>query len=266
MSLLGANLKTGGPYFGLANMYASPGSIERIGADWDWIWVDGQHGEMGEDDVLALVRACDLVQRPALVRVPSHEAGRIGRTLDTGASGVIVPLVNTPAQARAIVLAAKFPPLGERSFGGRRAIDRHGRQYAATANHDTLLVAQIETPDALRQAEAIAAEPGIDALFYGGDDVMLRLGRKMTEARPLDELEQDLLTVGNACRNHGKLAVMVAGNPGVIALAMRCGFQLIVAGGDVPFLAESSRRAIADARRAAQSAPPGNPAAAKSLY
>src|SRR3954468_19114352 len=87
------------PLLGLSVMYPSAGALERIGSDWDWIWIDGQHGEMGHEQTLALVRACDLIQRPAVVRVPGHEAGPIGKALDTGAAAVIVPVVDTPEQA-----------------------------------------------------------------------------------------------------------------------------------------------------------------------
>ena len=127
-------------------MYPSPGALERIGGDWDWIWIDGQHGELGYQDALSLVRACDLIGRPAVVRVPGHEAGPIGKALDMGAAAVIVPCVDTPEQATIAVDAAKFPPLGKRSYGSRRNIDFQGRSYSDTANDDTLLIIQIESP------------------------------------------------------------------------------------------------------------------------
>src|SRR5688500_15778631 len=168
------------PLLGLSVMYPGPGAVERIGPDWDWMWIDGQHGEMGYEQTLALVRACDLIQRPAVVRVPGHEAGPIGKTLDMGAAAVIVPCVDTAEQAGAGADAAKFPPLGKRSYGGRRPIDFQGRSYSDTANTDTLLIAQIESPQAIENADAIAATSGVDALFLGPDDLMLRRGHSMT--------------------------------------------------------------------------------------
>src|ERR1051326_7954884 len=130
MKLIRPTLATGVPQLGICVSYPAPGIVERIGIDWDWIWVDGQHSDQSYQETLAIVRACDLVQRPAMVRVPSHEFGGIGRALDMGATGVIVPLVDTPEQARAVVRAAKFPPLGGRSYGGRRPIDSLGRLYS----------------------------------------------------------------------------------------------------------------------------------------
>jgi 4-hydroxy-2-oxoheptanedioate aldolase len=229
-------------------MYPSPGVVERIGADWDWIWVDGQHGELGYNDTLSLVRACDLIRRPAIVRVPSHEYGGIGRVLDMGASGVIVPLVDTGDQARRLVMAAKFPPLGERSYGARRACDLQGRLYAQNANAEVLLIAQIETPEGLRNVDDIAAVDGIDAIFLGPDDLMLRLGFKMDETRPIAAVEKDLIAVARACEAHGKLAVSVAFTAETLALCLAHGYHLIAAGSDVGFLAGSSKQVSARAR------------------
>ncbi|UCD29425.1 MAG: aldolase, partial [Planctomycetota bacterium] len=100
-------LLAGGPQLGLDIMYPAPGIIERIGPDWDWVWIDGQHGELDERDVLEAVRACNLIGRPAVVRVPGHDMGVIGKALDTAAEGIMVPLINDANQARAAVEAAK---------------------------------------------------------------------------------------------------------------------------------------------------------------
>jgi 4-hydroxy-2-oxoheptanedioate aldolase len=248
MSPFRTALDAGVPQFGLCVMYPASGVVERIGSDWDWIWLDGQHGEIGPGDMLALVRACDLVGRPAFVRVPGHEAGPIGLALDMGATAVIVPCVDTPEQARACVAAAKFPPAGNRSYGGRRPIDRHGRGYAATANAETLLVVQIESPLAIENADRIAAVPGVDALFLGPDDIMLRRGFTMDTPRSEATLGADMRAVVAACGRHGKRAVTVGIGAEMLALCLRTGFHLIVAGGDVFFLANGSRQASAEAR------------------
>ncbi|WP_428938601.1 HpcH/HpaI aldolase family protein [Fontivita pretiosa] len=248
MSPFRAALATGTPQLGLSVMYPAPGIIERIGPDWDWIWIDAQHGELGYHDVLGLVRACDLVKRAAMVRVPGHEAGPIGLALDMAPAGVIVPCVDTPEQARAVVDAAKFPPLGKRSYGGRRPIDLLGRKYSDTANEDLLLIVQIESPQAIENAEAIAAVPGIDALFLGPDDIMLRRGYSMTAPRSKETLGKDMQAVISACRKHGKVGVMVGVGEEMLRLCVSMGFQMIVSGSDVMFLATGSKRASEDAR------------------
>lgn len=241
------SLDSNGPQLGLNIMYPSPGAVERIAPDWDWVWLDGQHGQIGYNEMLQLVRACDLVQRPSFVRVPGHEAGPIGLALDMGAAGVIVPCVDTPEQAQSLVDAAKFPPLGKRSYGGRRPIDFRGRLYSDTANNDTLLVIQIESPLAIDNAEAIAANPGVDALFLGPDDILLRRNVPMDVPRTRELLEADMTAVIQACRKHNKYAVTVGVGP-MFPVCLELGFNMIVAGGDVPFLAVSSKKASTEAR------------------
>ena len=238
-----------GPQLGFCAMYPSPGVIERVGSDWDWIWIDGQHGQIGYNEILGMVRACDLINRPSLVRVPGHDFGGIGLALDAGASGVIVPCVDTPEQAQNIVNAAKFPPMGKRSYGGRRPIDFHGRDYSDNANDDVLLICQIESPEAVDNADAIAAIDGVDALFLGPDDILLRRGVSMTAPRSKDLLSPDMEAVMNACRKHNKIGVMV-GFGEMLNVCVEMGFSLIVSGGDVPFLANTSKQVSTEARAA----------------
>jgi 4-hydroxy-2-oxoheptanedioate aldolase len=241
-------LKSGTPQLGLCVMYPSPGALERIGPDWDWAWLDGQHGQNGYSELISLVRACDLVNIPAIVRVPGHEPGPISLALDMGAAGVIVPCVDTPEQAHAIVKAGKFPPLGNRSYGGRRPVDFGGRAYSDTANEDTLLVLQIESPEAIENAAEIAAIPGVDALFLGPDDIMLRRGYPVNAPRNRETLGDDMEAVVAACRRHNKYSVMVGRGAEMLNLCLEIGFDLIVAGGDVPFLVGASEQASKEAR------------------
>ena len=232
-----------GPQLGVCVMYPAPGIVERIGPDWDWLWIDGQHGEMGYSDILACVRACDLVGRPAVVRVSGHESGEIGKALDTGAAGLMVPTVDNAEQARQIVRAAKFPPLGSRSYGSRRVIDRFGRGYANRGETQPLLICQIETLEGLANADAIAAVDGVDALFFGPDDMALRQGMPMDAPRPEGCFDEVQRKVAEAARAHGKHAGGVFRTPAALKLAAEVGYRLIVSGADVVFLAEASKQA-----------------------
>jgi len=236
------------PQLGLCIMYPAPGVIERIASEWDWVWIDGQHGELGYSDILAIVRACHYVSRPAFVRVPGHDFGAIGKALDTGAEGVIVPCVDTPEQAAAIVQAAKFAPLGNRSYGGRRVVDIRGRNYSQTANDDVILAVQIESPQAIENADAIAALPGVDALFLGPDDVLLRRGIAPDAPRNPETLGADMKAVMDACRKHGKFGIMVGFGAEMLQECISQGYSMIVSGGDVAFLASGSKQASEAAR------------------
>lgn len=225
--------------------YPSPGIVERIGRDWDWLWIDGQHGEFGYQDILGLVRACDLVGKAVFVRVASHGYGDIGQALDMGAAGVVVPCVDTPEQARDLVQSAKFPPLGNRSYGSRRIVDLYGRTFVDKANAETMLIVQLESPLAVTNADAIASVPGVDALFLGPDDILLRRGLSMTAPRNPETLGPDVNAVIAACRKHGKKSFTIGGSPEMAAFLMQCGCDFIVAGSDVAFLDAGSKNAAA---------------------
>ena len=231
-----------GPQLGLCIMYPAAGIIERIGADWDWLWIDGQHGELGYGDVLAAVRASELVGRPAVVRVPGHEAGEIGKALDTVAAGLMVPMVDNAEQARRIVQAAKFPPLGARSYGGRRPVDRLGRGYANRDQPQPLLICQIETPEGLKNVDEIAAVDGVDVVFFGADDMALRAGMPMDQPRPPGVFDEAQRQVAQAAKRHGKFAGGVFRAPTALQLAVGLGHRLIVSEGDMMLLSEGSKK------------------------
>lgn len=248
MSSLLEKLSAGQVQIGVCAMYPSPGAIERIGGDWDFVWVDGQHGELDYNDMLAHVRACEIAGTAALVRIPWLEAGIIGKVLDANACGVIVPCIDSVEEAKLAVAAAKFPPLGRRSYGGRRVIDLKGRSYSDTANKDQLLIVQIESPAAVEAAADIAAIDGVDALMIGPDDLTLRRGGSMTGPRDAKIFGADVRAIADAAAKHGKYALGVGVGEEMFKLHQESGYQMIVAGGDVPFLAMGSQKASSDAR------------------
>jgi len=250
MSGLRARLDAGKVQIGLCSMFPMAGIIERIGKDWDFVWIDAQHGLYDYRDQVDAVRACEIAGTGSLVRVPWLEAGTIGKALDTACDGVIVPCVDSVEEARAAVDAAKFPPLGRRSYGARRQIDRQGRTYAETANHDQLLVVQIESPKSVEAAERIAAVPGVDALMIGPDDLLLRRGIDLNAPRSPDTLRSDLELIAQAAHAHGKLLIGLGSDEPMIQLLRELGYHMIISGGDVPFLANGSSAAASRARKA----------------
>lgn len=240
------------PLLGLFNMYPAAGIVERIGPDWDWIWIDAQHGQLGYEDVLAAVRAADLVDRYSLVRVPGHEAGTIGKVLDTGADAVMVPLVESSEEARAAVRASKFPPLGNRSYGGRRLCDLVGRNYY---QDQPLLICQLESPEGVANADAITAVDGVDGVVFGPDDMTLRQGLPMDQPREPGSLDKAYRTITSAAKANGKIAGGVFRTPEALTKAVSLGFRLISGGSDVVCLAEASRRESQSLRKALDEMP-----------
>jgi 4-hydroxy-2-oxoheptanedioate aldolase len=226
------------PQLGLLYSYPAPGIIERIAKDWDWIWIDGQHGQLDYSDILAAVRACNAANRPAVVRVPDHAYGTIGKVLDTAPDGIMVPLIDTAEQAREVVRAVKFPPTGNRSYGARRVIDLHGRCYE-DGYDNPVLIAQIETRTAVENLDQIAAVEGVDCLFIGLDDMAMRDGADMSKIDQ-DQYDPMLEKVAAAAKKHNQIAAGVFTTIPRFTKAVRMGFSLMCAAGDVGLLAGAS--------------------------
>jgi 4-hydroxy-2-oxoheptanedioate aldolase len=229
------------PQLGLCMMYPAAGILENIGCDWDWIWIDGQHGELDYRDQLDMVRVCNLIQRPAVIRVPGHDSGMISLALDLNPDGLMVPMVENADQARRIVKAACFAPRGSRSFGGRRPIDRLGRGYCQDEKFRPLLILQIENQSGLKNAEEIIALDGVDALLFGADDFTLEAGLPMDKPKPKGFLDEPLTIVAQAARKHNKIAGAVFVAPDILRQGIELGYRLIVAGSDVGLLKSTSQ-------------------------
>ncbi|MBN2293306.1 MAG: hypothetical protein JXM70_12825 [Pirellulales bacterium] len=236
-------LAAGDILLGLSNNYPSAALIETVGSMWDFIWIDGQHGQFSYDNALTAVRASDLVGTDSLLRAPGHEHSLLGLYIDMFPSALMVPMVNTPAQAHAVVDATKFPPLGNRSFGGRRPIDSLGREYYLAEG--PLLIAQIETPRAVENVEEIAATDGIDVLFLGADDLKIQSG----ESVDAPNLETEVVTqamdrVAKAAKGAGKYSGCVAVTPEQVKYSIDLGYQILAVGGDMAMLRCACRDAL----------------------
>lgn len=155
-------------------------AIAEICADagFDWLFLDMEHGSLGLADVERIVQTVN-DRCPCVVRVPINERMWIGKVLDFGVAGLIIPQVNTAEQAQAAVHAMKYPPRGGRGIGLGRAA-RYGAklaEYLVGANEDTALIAQIEHRDAVENVEAIANVDGVDALMIGPVDLSGSFGK-----------------------------------------------------------------------------------------
>jgi 4-hydroxy-2-oxoheptanedioate aldolase len=181
-------LERGIAAFGPNLQIPSTDLVEIIGlAGFDFVMLDGEHGA-AFSALPALLLASDAAGVTSLVRVPSHERSVLLPPLELGAGGLQVPFVNTVEQARALVRETKYPPLGERGVSVITRAARFGfvdrRRYLQNANSDTLLAVQIETREAVTNAAAIAAVPGIDLIFIGPADLAQSYGHPAEEITP----------------------------------------------------------------------------------
>jgi 4-hydroxy-2-oxoheptanedioate aldolase len=216
-------------------MYPAPGMIESMCKGWDWLWIDMQHGQYSYDSALYAVRLADGVGISSIVRPDTHDYGLLGKYADISPSGMMIPMIDTAEEARRIVRALRFAPLGARSYGGRRPIDLHGRDYYREQRLFDML--QIETELGARNAQEIAAVEGVDALFFGPDDTKVALGLPINApVAETEELRSNMAKVADAARKAGKFSGCVAADAVTIRMARDMGYQIIVGGADVGFL------------------------------
>jgi len=210
---------------------------------YDWLFLDLEHGVMSLDQCSQIsVAALDAGIAP-IVRVPAHQFDMAARALDGGAWGIVVPHVDTPEEAAEIAARLKFPPDGHRSSGGILPHfgykEMKASDVAQAINAEILLVAMIETPRAVENAERIAAVPGIDALLIGTNDLTLEMGISGEFGHPSIVAAYDGVIA--ACRRHGKWPGMGGvGSEEYMRRYIGAGMRLILSGIDLPFLMASA--------------------------
>jgi 4-hydroxy-2-oxoheptanedioate aldolase len=177
---------------------------------YDYVCIDLQHGLAGFDQLPTLLQAVATGPAAAIARVPWNEPWMIGRALDAGAIGVIIPMVNTAAEAEAAVAACRYAPAGERSIGPIGAMTRHAGYFRAAG--EVMCIPMIETAEAIENVDAIAAVPGVDALYVGPADLSLTYGLRPAADQTDDRFHQALAKVVAACEANGVI-------PGVHASA-----------------------------------------------
>ena len=143
---------------------------------FDWLCVDLQHGIIDYQVMVTMLQAISTTETTPIVRVPWNDPAMIMKALDAGAYGVIVPLVNTPAEAAAAVAACRYPPKGMRSSGPTRAVYYGGRDYLEHANDEIICLCMIETRQGIANIEEICGVPGLDGVYIGPADLSLALG------------------------------------------------------------------------------------------
>jgi len=203
---------------------------------FDGIWLDLEHRSMGEREVQSILALCHTANIDCMVRPPTLERTKLYRYLEDGASGFLVPLVSTPEMAHGLVQAAKFPPIGNRGMDGAGldadfgiAAWGEGMDFAGDANQETFILPQIETLEAVANAEAIASIEGIDGLFLGPADLRLRIGAATGTSLTFEKAVE---TVAAACEKHNKVWGIAVGSLEQLKRYQAMGAQIVPWGGD----------------------------------
>lgn len=223
---------------------------------FDWVCIDMQHGVIDYQVALTMLQAIGSTATIPIVRVPWNEPGIIGKALDAGAMGVIIPMVNSVEEAKAAVAACRYFPQGARSFGPTRASYYAGTDYFAGANSEVACIPMIETKQAVEQLDDILSVPGIDAVYVGPADLSITLGLPPGMANG-GAFEEARLLIAKKCAEHGVTAGIHA-NAGLAQKHAAAGYRMITISGDAVAIPAQAQADLKVAR--------GSAGGAKAVY
>jgi 4-hydroxy-2-oxoheptanedioate aldolase len=253
-------LRAGTPKLGLFLNSHSPTVAEQLAhSGYDWLLVDTQHGPMGNERLSAMLSGIANGGAKSLVRVEGyHDRGGIQQSLDMGADGVLVPYINTAAEARQAVSCTKYPTTGTRSvYFPQRSMNKDGLLgYAGNWNKNGIVALQVETADCIKNIDEIAAVPGVDVLFLGQNDLCMSMGLyekyefpHMYTSAELNAATQAL--VNAAKRNNVILGLFLFGTARVGEFLDK-GFTFISIGNDLHHVLTQAGAYVVDVERIAK--------------
>lgn len=215
----------------------------------DFLCIDWEHSQIGRERIEDLIRAADVHRVPAMVRVPGHQEEAIAAVLDAGAVGVLVPRVSTAEQARKVVQATRYPPIGQRGVGPGRAASYGYRipDYLAKANETILLAVQVETAEGLANIAEIAAVEGIDLIFIGPGDLSVSIGAMGAAGQ--DRLDEAILTIAETALRAGRAVGIFRPTTDDIADWASTGISFFILASDTMYLGAAVASQATNARK-----------------
>ena len=216
---------------------------------FDSLTVDMQHGVVDYQTAVTMLQAVSTTPVIPLARVPWNDPALLMKILDAGVYGVICPMINTRAQAEALVGACKYAPRGYRSWGPVRASIYAGTDYGDHANEDLIVMPMIETAEAVKNIDEILRVPGIDAVYVGPSDLSLTLGCKQRLDQtdpPVVEAQQ---TIVEACKRHGVAAGIHNATAAYAQKMIAAGYQFVTIASDSRFMAAKAAEEVAVIRK-----------------
>jgi 2-keto-3-deoxy-L-rhamnonate aldolase RhmA len=227
----------------------SPIVAEAMGcAGFDWGVLDMEHSPLDLMDLVHLLQAVSSTKMLPVVRVPWNDAVVVKRVLDAGASTLLFPFVQDADEARRAIAATRYPPDGIRGMAGINRGSRFGTiaNHATTANQHIGAIIQLETPAAVARLEAIAAVPGVDAIFVGPADLSATMGHV---GQPMHPAVLDLMSQAvQRCKAIGKPVGTVGGTPEVVAQYRATGFDFVAIASDLGLMMRGAQASLAALR------------------
>jgi 4-hydroxy-2-oxoheptanedioate aldolase len=215
---------------------------------WDALTVDMQHGVTDYASAVAMLTAISTTPVVPIVRVPWLEPGVIMKVLDAGAQGVICPMINDRAEAERLVGACRYPPQGYRSFGPNRALLHYGADYPERANDSVIVMAMIETAQALDNLEDILGTPGLDAVYIGPADLCYSITGKFGFDHTEPPLYDAITRIMERAKAHNVIPGIHCGAASYARRMIELGFQFVTGGSDFHLMAAGARAAVLEAK------------------
>lgn len=211
---------------------------------FDAVTVDLQHGQFGLDAVPRLLQAISATPAMPWVRCSGNNMAEINKLLDMGAYGIICPMIETEAEAQQLVSAARYAPLGRRSFGPARGVLYGGADYLHHANDEILVLAMIETPLGLENAEKILQVPGLDGIYIGPNDLALSLGISPALLWKDSALEGHIQHLLKLCKQYNKYSGIFCSDVAMATAMKTAGASLVTPGNDVQLIRTEAQQRI----------------------
>jgi 4-hydroxy-2-oxoheptanedioate aldolase len=232
-------------WLSLANSYSAELMAHQ---GFDSVTIDLQHGAVDYQAAVGMLQAISTTAAVPMVRVPWNEPILTLKLLDAGAYGVICPMINSKAQAEALVDACRYPPRGSRSFGPNRAVLYGGADYWRHANEEILLFAMVETREALKNLEAIVAVDGLDGVYVGPSDLSLSMGKPPSLDPQDDDVVNAIKEISRTTRKNGKFAGVHTDSAKTAIRRFGDGYQLCTILNDARLMANAAAAAVREAR------------------
>ncbi len=251
-------LHSGQPAVGTWLSLCSPVAAEMMASvGWDWLVVDVEHSPVGFETMVNCFRAIQLGGAAPMARVPWNDTVWIQRTLDAGAFGLVVPMVNSAEDARAAVANMKYATLGQRSYGGSRVAPYVEGDYLKWAQENIAVIVMIETMEAVERAEEILSVEGVDGCFIGPSDLALSMGVGLGDIGPGTPHEEAIQRVLQAGKKVGVAVGKHCYDAEEVNTRIAQGFQFLALASDARFMMKEAQAQFKALRLEGGAAPSG---------
>lgn len=211
------------------------------GQGWDAVMLDMQHGLIGYESAVAIFQSICSTGVAPLVRVAADDPGLVMKMLDAGAAGIVCAMINTGEDAKRLVECCRYPPVGARSLGPARASAVYGEEYVQKVAQDIMVLAMVETEQAVGNVDDILCVEGIDGIYIGPGDLAVSMGCRPDLLNPDPKVSRAVKKVLGACKAHGAIVGMIAPDAEHAWRLVQQGFTFVTLASDLTAIRQQAR-------------------------